>query len=177
MIDLRLKQAVSSPSAFDTKTLDRFANAMQTALAKQVPVDPGLLDAAGKRFLEASGENSAAWQPAMNVLNYKSSIGSIQYADARALPKSNCMGVPTSGGMGLAVSDSRFMGCFQELDHVEWKDVTFLDATIIYRGGPVKLENVQFKDCRFLIDYSAAGRELGKTLLSSTQVNISLPNH
>jgi hypothetical protein len=40
----------------------------------------------------------------------------------------------------------------QKLDRIEFVDTTFLDSTIIYEGGPLRLRNVKFVDCQFQID-------------------------
>jgi hypothetical protein len=57
-----------------------------------------------------------------------------------------------TGQMALLVSDVRIIKPdFQLLDGIRWRDVTFVDTSIEYNGGPVELTNVRFINCDFIV--------------------------
>jgi hypothetical protein len=47
----------------------------------------------------------------------------------------------------VLVRDSVITNVSQDLDRVTWSDVRFESSTILYRGGPLRLRNVVFRDC------------------------------
>ena len=61
-----------------------------------------------------------------------------------------------AGQLALLVSDVRIIKpAFQALDGIRWKDVTFVDTSIEYSGGPVELTNVRFINCDFIVHSGA----------------------
>jgi hypothetical protein len=50
--------------------------------------------------------------------------------------------------------------CSQILDGFSWTNVAFVDSHIIYRGGPVVLNNVFFVNCKFEVEINGSGFEL-----------------
>jgi hypothetical protein len=57
-----------------------------------------------------------------------------------------------AGQLALMVSDVRIIRpAFQLLDGIRWRDVTFVDTSIEYNGGPVELTNVRFINCDFIV--------------------------
>jgi hypothetical protein len=62
------------------------------------------------------------------------------------------------------------------LDDMFVKRVVFIDALVVYRSGPLELEDVSFIQCTFDVDQGAQGREFAKAFLlsssSSTTVKI-----
>jgi len=57
-----------------------------------------------------------------------------------------------AGQRPLLVYDVRIIKPgFQLLDGIRWKDVTFVDTSIEYYGGPVELTNVRFINCDFIV--------------------------
>jgi hypothetical protein len=86
-IDLRLTRALSSPHLDDPQTINRISAVIRQATDKQVPISPALLDAVGKRLLEASKTNPGAWQPVLEVLGYRSGTLEFFYTvDVQFLP-------------------------------------------------------------------------------------------
>ena len=47
-----------------------------------------------------------------------------------------------------------------DIDYLILENVTFENATIVYRGKPVVLKNVRFINCRFLVPDSPPGDQL-----------------
>lgn len=168
--DLQLQQAISAqklgPGAFDT-----IVKVVTTATARQVPLSPRLVNAAGRRVLEDSRENPGAWPATLAFLSYRSSLNSetSPYAQGR------CLGAPTSGFVGVEALTLDCSGQAQVLDHIAWKNVVIENSTVVYHGGPAILENVQFKNSRFILDYSPGSHELAKALTASNTVTITLP--
>lgn len=65
------------------------------------------------------------------------------------------------------------------LDDLYAKKIVFVDSHIIYRGGPVVLENVYFLNCTFDVAHSSTGQELATSILSpnaATQFNAKTPS-
>jgi hypothetical protein len=169
-LDLRLRQALSSPDPFDVKTIDRVTSVLRKATADQLPINAALVNAAGTRYVGAPQQNPAAWQAGLEILSYHSA----RVAETESFPQRTCINVGKASGIVAEVSDSSITGCSQGLDNVSWKNVVFQNVTIVYHGGPVTLENAQFQNCRFNLDDSVQGRELGKALLGSNSVTLSL---
>ncbi len=57
------------------------------------------------------------------------------------------------------------------LDGFHLKNVILRNATIVYRGGPLILENVYFVNCRFNISKTDAGIEFADNVVSSVPIN------
>jgi hypothetical protein len=47
-----------------------------------------------------------------------------------------------------------------DIDYFILENVTFENATIVYRGKPVVLKNVRFINCRFVVPDSSTGDQL-----------------
>ncbi len=54
------------------------------------------------------------------------------------------------------------------LDGVRLKNVIFRNSRIVYRGGPMQMDNVYFVNCTFEVPRRPNGQELCATLLAST---------
>jgi hypothetical protein len=65
------------------------------------------------------------------------------------------------------------------LDNVDSKNVTFVNSTLIYNGGKLKLENVRFVNCTFRVsaEYSNDQNvlQLLRAALSGERINLELP--
>jgi hypothetical protein len=143
-------------------------------MANQVPIKPQLVNLAGKRIVEASRENSNAWPGVLALLSYRSTLNK---EAPPSLPRVACIGVE-GGVTGIVahINGSHILNCSQELDHIEWRNVVFENATVIYHGGPTILDHVQFKNCQFSLDYKPPSQQLGQSLLASNNVSITLPS-
>lgn len=56
------------------------------------------------------------------------------------------------------------------LDGLHLRHVVFRNGTIVYRGGPLILEDVYFVNCTFSIQSTPVGRSLGNAILASEAV-------
>jgi hypothetical protein len=68
--------------------------------------------------------------------------------------------------------------CPQLLDGISWKNVLFVNSRILYRGGPLMLNNVTFINCTFEVENNKAGADiLQYAALDSKELTIgSIPN-
>ncbi len=96
--------------------------------------------------------------PAESAFRYEQ-LGSNQNANVTAGPATAFM----DGGGSAAIA----------IDNYWIKNVVFRNATIVYRGGPVRLENVYFVNCRFDFTLVPDGRNLAERLLASASVTFS----
>ncbi|HEY5175534.1 MAG TPA: hypothetical protein VII95_08225 [Terriglobales bacterium] len=51
-------------------------------------------------------------------------------------------------------------GCKQHIDELQWHDVIFVNSRIIYRGGPLRFDNVTFVNCTFSVERNDDGFKL-----------------
>jgi hypothetical protein len=166
--DMRLSRAVSSVKPLDKNSIDELTTIFSTARADKVSVNPRLLHLASKKITEASQQDPHAWPAALALLDYRSSLND----QKPTYPKVVCIDLQHGGAI---VVNSSFLGCQEVLDGSEWKNVVFEDSTVVYHGGPVILENVQFKHCQFNFDYTPASQELASHLTMSDTVTMTVP--
>jgi hypothetical protein len=57
------------------------------------------------------------------------------------------------------------------LDQMHLRRVVVNQVEVHYSGGQVKLENVFFVNCTFIIDNDNAGRQLAKDLVASASID------
>jgi hypothetical protein len=171
-VETQLRRSLSSPHRFDLENIRKVVAIMQAATADHVSINPGLVNVASKNFVDASNTNPDAWKAALALMSYRTTLNGESPVSLR--PRT-CIDVENVSGIAVHVSDSYLGNCTQVLDHSEWKNVLFENATIVYHGGPTALENVRFKNCQFSLDYTIPGQQLGQTLIASNSVTITLP--
>lgn len=172
-VDVRLKSLTTSPNALDPSNVGKIISAVNAASQGGLKLRPKLLDAASTTVLEASQRDSSVWSSALGIMAYRSTQNRPEQSALNIKP---CFKAPGGSVIRVMVDESHFAGCAEELDGIAWKNVLFENGTVIYRGGPTKLEGVQFKDCQFAIDYTPRGQELAKALVTSNVVTIDLSN-
>jgi hypothetical protein len=60
------------------------------------------------------------------------------------------------------------------LDGMKFRHVTFIGVEVHYHGGQVKLSDVKFIGCTFVMDNTANSRELAISILSGPAVDLSV---
>ena len=83
--------------------------------------------------------------------------------DGSALPNGTDLLEPASGSLaknGNSVSGLTLQGVTQTLDGVEWKNVTFVNSRIRYRGGDLRLDGVHFVHCTFEVPSNSRGSQM-----------------
>jgi hypothetical protein len=172
-LNIRLERAAYSSKPYDANTINELTTVFDTAAAKRLPLKSQLVTKAGKSVVGGSSENSGAWPAALAFLNYRSTLNEEVTVPPQESP---CIGTEKLSGIGSIIEGLEFVGCNgQALDHVAWREVVFKDSSIVYHGGPVDLDRVQFQNCRFVFDYSPAGQKLAQALAASNTVTIKLP--
>src|SRR5207245_10955818 len=59
------------------------------------------------------------------------------------------------------------------LDGEYWKNVTIKNARIVYKGGPIQLENVYFVNCTFDMQFTNPAVVLARKVLDSPSVTLA----
>jgi hypothetical protein len=81
------------------------------------------------------------------------------------------------GQLALMVSDVRIIRpAFQLLDGIRWRDVTFVDTSIEYNGGPVELTNVRFINCDFIVHAGPNATKFLEYAALDRHVRFSIPS-
>jgi hypothetical protein len=111
------------------------------------------------------------WDTFIRLLRYYSYLNatkdrSYSEGEAPAPPPT-----PIERGGYVSVEDLTIVGGTIRLDGTVWKNVVFRDAVVVYNGGSVTLENVQFENCRFAMPISTPAVALGKQMLASSVVS------
>jgi|HubBroStandDraft_6_1064221.scaffolds.fasta_scaffold01095_15 hypothetical protein len=166
-MDIRLGRALYSTKPLDENAVKELTAIFRTATADRLSISPRLVNVASKKVTEASQKSPSAWPATLALLNYRSSVGG---KTPPTYSQHSCFEGPR------IVEGLKLMGCRgQVLDGITWKNVAFENSVIIYHDGPLVLENVQFKNCQFVLDYSPESQELARLLATSDTVTITLP--
>lgn len=94
-----------------------------------------------------------------------STVGASQAPDAAQLR--NISGSDLNSASGIGPSLIVLKAPTVILDNLYAKKVVFENAHIIYRGGPVTLDDVYFLNCTFEIENHAKGQEMAKKILAN----------
>jgi hypothetical protein len=166
-------RAVTSPEPLAPQIVMRMGSVFETARARNLSLNPHLVNVASEKLLNESRSNADAWPAVLGLLNYRSGLGG---KEITVLSQGHPCFVPPPNGALFSIEDLSIVDCNgQSLDGLRLKNVVVRDSTITYHGGSAVLENVQFENCRFVLDYSPASLELAHTLAASTTVTITLP--
>jgi hypothetical protein len=61
---------------------------------------------------------------------------------------------------GLVLDGQAIVNCKQHIDKIKWYHVVFVNAHIIYQGGPLFLNDVTFVNCTFSVEKGDSGFKL-----------------
>jgi hypothetical protein len=96
------------------------------------------------------------WVTVASIINYQSwldqSNGHAPNPDKISKP---CFGSDQTSHDNLFV-DSSFDGCSVYIDSHIFENVIFTNSVIHYQGGPVKMDNARFINCRFVLEIKPA---------------------
>jgi hypothetical protein len=103
------------------------------------------------RLIPPALSGGGYWVTVAAFINYQSLLNQINGTAPDPSKVSHpCFG--TTGGIG-----NQFLGqisnCLVTLDTQAFENVTFSNSVILYKGGPVRLKNVTFENCRFILDF------------------------
>ena len=172
LIDLQLRKVAHSIKPLTPYYADEMNRIIAEAQSNQLALSPRLVNVAADRLVDASVYRPESWHTALEYLSYRTTLNK----ETQAYPTSQCIAVGGLAGINISVEASELNGCTQALDHIAWTNVVFKNSNIVYHGGPTKLENVEFINCRFIMDYTPPSRELAKSLLASNNVSAKIPS-
>ena len=145
-----------------TKSARKAIELVVSAKEAATPADPNF-------FIAATQDSSAlrsyggaleteAFDLQLQLAEYRSVLANVSLSDYAGLgcqDKSQELYPPYSE---YVVMDQVVKNCSQQIDGtITWVHVIFVNSHIIYRGGPVKLEDVRFVNCTFSVERSNAG--------------------
>ena len=167
-------RAIASPGRLSSLDARSLGAVFQKATERGLRLNPQLVTTANDRLLNESRSNPDAWSAALDALSYRSGLN-IE-ASTSFPQKEGCFVRPPADGITVTIERLTIVGCDgQALDGLQLKDMRFKDSTIVYHGGPAVLQNVEFENCRFILDYSPGARKLARALTESQNVTITLP--
>jgi hypothetical protein len=165
------------------------------ARKSSIPIPAPVIEQAGKSFIEAAIRAPAAWDTAIQFVNYKSTIDAVGFK----LPPQSELGKQLSpdlqafaikefkgqrertfiqdaagrilGSVDYGVIVVKPSGSFV-LDGMHIEHVVFYGGNIVYRGAvSTLLKDVAFYKSDFVIENTPQGRDLARRILSGPVVN------
>jgi hypothetical protein len=197
LVQLQLRRIAALPQTELQGSLAEVQRFVSAARNQQIMVDSATMDGLSKKLAAVPDKNNPAfWQTAALVISYRSSslVGSLKNwtaqfppcpgtVDLDASPNASVQGQSPEGKLLGPIPIQRVgnQDCYVQLDG---KSVSRWDCTrclVKYSGGPLKMRDVNFKDCLFVFDFQAKqpptpdGQTFSETLLASGLSNISIP--
>jgi hypothetical protein len=151
---------------------------LRVAANLQIPLDLSVLMQIRDKLFQAtsnlSNGNGEAWNTFVALMSYRSVL------TAKADPKYNSY-VPRGPAPELSrnipqiitthYANNIYVRAIVQLDGASWEGDIFKDSVIRYNGGPLKLRDVRFVNCRFEVPISIPAQGLGKEILASNTVS------
>lgn len=158
-LDVRLRRALSSPYPFDSDTIDEVTSAVHTATADRLSIDPQLVNAEGKRFVDASRQNPKAWPVALAFVQYRSALNGltppVNLRDAKPISE-NVVVTQYYGetNTGLQLPRLSFVGIAPKNQAAKLNligrdlnaNLDIGNALLVLTGGSMRLDNMQLKN-------------------------------
>lgn len=91
------------------------------------------------------------WQTVAAIINYQSLLNQM----SGEAPDPNAVSRPCMTVKYSTFVRSQMSGCIVDLDTNTFEDVVFKNTVVRYHGGPVRLRNVTFVNCRFVMEVKA----------------------
>jgi len=155
------------------------------AQEQKVTTDPQGISEIGRQLILNQGNFESnvrplAWDAVISLLSYRSFITASEdpsYSKPSTLRPVTTPPGPLPYGIRTYLNGGSFAGPAQQpLDGVWWENVTFKNMTISYHGGPTVLRNVKFENCKFQLFFTIPSEALGRAILASNEVSISIPS-
>lgn len=170
---------------FDKRALAKMRSTIEAAQQSGKEIPEAQLADFKSQVRQISTSVSDYWTTAAAIINYQSLLNQMRgQAPDPSKVSHPCVGVTSSGG--IMSRDNVFDGvtfpnCVVDLDNETFIGVTFKDSVIRYHGGQTTLSNVQFINCRFVMDVKAHAKPRSPDLLfallqSPTQKTVTLPS-
>jgi hypothetical protein len=171
---VQLNQIAGNPT--DPHNIQEAKRVLASARATNTNLDQNVIQATGKKFIEAAQSNPDAWQVALAFVNYRSSDPSLLAEIAEQAKHSARIrgdGLPCSVGPSWAFKNVIFDNCIlrlnKALEPVQFHGVIFSNSTVIYEDGQFTFDRVAFINCTFQLPYNDPGKHAAETLLALNQ--------
>ena len=167
-----LKKSVQTEDPNKLKaTLPVIEAALKNAAAQKVLLQPQQIAAIAGPLVDRSFQVPAAVRPAVwsTVLlfgEYRS------FVNAEVFPVSVKQGGPPQSG--ITSRENLVIGAEVMLDNLNIEGDVYVNALIIYRGGPLSLKNVRFDRCRFQVVDTEQGARFMKALFLASGPTVNL---
>lgn len=154
--------------------LPEITTTLAEANRKNLVVPPQAVIELRTKLAQVRSRDPQFWAAVSNVVNFQTLIAekSGEFPNAEKVKNTPCKFVHVAKGASASRDTFRMSGCSQQLDNIFFSNGTFENMVIIYKGGPLRLENVVFKNCVFAVSFPAspkpAARKLVEALLSGS---------
>lgn len=154
--------------------LSDISKTISDARAKQIISPPEAVIDLRNKLAQVQPRNAAFWAAFSSVISYQSLVAERTniFPDAEKVRNKPCQTIGISPRLMIPFENVHLRGCGQKLDNGSWKDSSFEDMIITYDGGPVRLENVTFKNCIFEVSFPKTppppAQKVAQALLSAT---------
>ncbi len=152
-------------------TLPAVEVALKNAEAQKVLLKPQqIADIAGplvdRSFQVPAAVRPVVWTTVLLFGEYRS------FVNAEVFPVSVQQGGPPQSG--VVTRGNLIVGAQVLLDNLDIDGDIYVNATIIYRGGPLSLKNVRFDRCQFQVVDNEQGAKFMKALFLATGPTVNL---
>lgn len=185
LIELKIELALRIPSALkelSENNADDFESNLKSieelmiqAKKNNVVVEPDLIAQTGQRLLEYNTEHTnTVWGTVAQLASYRS------YLNYKLYPTPGLDNTQLGSAMTIApgswklIQNSAIGKATQVLDWGIWRNCTFRDCIIVYKGGPIVLEGAVFENCSFQIANNMGGEKLIKEILVSRAPHVEI---
>ena len=167
-----LKAATHSSTENLQNNLSLVNELLIAAEQKGLVIRPEDIVEAGRPLFERTIQDpvltKAVWETTGQFANYRSFVN----ASLDPVPPETARSSPSSPfPPGASVIGSVLIKHHQELDGRYFVNSLFYKCTVIYNGGELLLQQVEFKDCHFVVTDSQKGRDFLQAVLASKEVN------
>jgi len=167
------------PKADVQTNLADISKTINDARTRQIISPPEAIIELRNKLAQIQLRSPAFWAAFSNVISYQSLVAERMniFPDAEKVRNRPCQMFGIAPGLMIAFERVHLRGCGQKLDNGSWKDSSFEDMIITYDGGPVRLENVTFKNCIFEVSFPKtpplSAQKVAQALLSTTGLLVS----
>ena len=102
------------------------------------------------RALPPSAQNY--WITVAEIINYQSLLNQMSGTAPDPTTVAKPCGIVGPNSYNNTFAQSTFPDCIAYIDSNHFRNITFRNSVIIYRGGPADLVNVVFDNCRFQLE-------------------------
>jgi hypothetical protein len=164
------------PASEVEANLADISRTIRDARDEQIIPPPEAIVELRNKLAQVQTRNPEFWVAFSNVISFQSLVAERLniFPNAEQARNNPCQSLITvaPGVKGAFVKGITIESCSQELDGGSWEDCTFQDTIVVYRGGPVHLKNVTFKNCIFDVSFpkvpSPPAQKIGQALLVAT---------